>query len=273
MPSEVSDHYSRDGLIESVKQALMGLGKDLSALGVDDLAEIDQLHLRGAAATRELAERLALRADDRVLDVGCGIGGPSRLLAAGYGCRVVGIDITEAYCRLAREMACWVGLEDRLDYEIADALDLPFPAESFSAVWTQHAAMNIADKPRLYGEMRRVLKPGGRLALYDILQGEGGEILYPAPWARTPEISFPVTAEALRRHLEDAGFEVVSWQDSSAAARAWFRKRREKSAAGAPPPAGARLFIGEDYPLVLSNLARNLEEGRAATLEAVCRAV
>jgi len=108
MAAGVADHYSRDDLIERVRRALEGLGKDLCALTAADLGEIDQLHVRGAEATRELAARLDLRADERVLDVGCGNGGPSRLLAADYGCRVTGVDITEAYCRLAGEMAGWV---------------------------------------------------------------------------------------------------------------------------------------------------------------------
>lgn len=273
MPSDVASHYSRDNLTEAVRRGLQDLGKDLSALSVEDLSEIDQLHVRGAEATRELAEGLEVSADDQVLDVGCGIGGPSRLLAAGHGCRVTGVDITEAYCRLAQEMACWVGLEGLLDYRAADALDLPFVAGSFDVVWTQHAAMNIADKPRLYAEMRRVLTPGGRLGLYDVLQGDGGEMIYPVPWARKPEISFPVTAADLRRELEAAGFEVADWRDRSEAAREWFVKRREQAAEGGPPPVGAVVFIGEDYQVLLGNLARNFFEGRAAAVEVVCRAV
>jgi SAM-dependent methyltransferase len=273
VPEDVVSHYSRDNLVEAVQRALERLGKDLDALSVADLTEIDQLHVRGAEATRDLAAALELSADDHVLDVGSGIGGPSRILAADYGCRVTGVDITEAYCRLAQEMARWVGLDRLLDYRTADALALPFAAACFDVVWTQHAAMNIADKGRLYGEMRRVLKPGGRLGLYDVLQGEGGAMVYPVPWAREPAISFPATADDLRRHLAAAGFEIVAWRDRSAKARAWFRKRREQAAEGGPPPVGALVFIGEDYQLLIGNLARNLEEGRAATVEAVCRAV
>jgi SAM-dependent methyltransferase len=273
MPADVVSHYSRDNLVEAVRRALERLGKDLDALSVADLSEIDQFHVRGAEATRDLAAGLELSADDHVLDVGSGIGGPSRILAADYGCRVTGVDITEAYCRLAQEMARWVGLDRLLDYRTADALALPFAAARFDVVWTQHAAMNIADKGRLYGEMRRVLKPGGRLGLYDVLQGEGGAMIYPVPWAREPAISFPATADDLRRHLAAAGFEIVTWRDRSAKARNCFRKRREQAAQGGPPPVGALVFIGEDYQVLLGNLALNLDEGRAVAVEAVCCAV
>ncbi|MCG8554018.1 MAG: methyltransferase domain-containing protein, partial [Proteobacteria bacterium] len=204
----------------------------------------------------------------------CGIGGPSRLLAAGYGCRVAGLDLTEAYCRAARVMAGWVGLDGKLDYCAGDALALPFASSQFDLVWTQHVAMNIADKPRLYGEVRRVLKPGGRFALYDVLQGTAGEIRYPVPWARDPAISFPATAEALRAHLTAAGLEVLHWEDNSARSLDWFRGRRRQAAeGGGPPPVGPRILIGEDFQVLLGNLARSLEEGRAATLTAICRAV
>ena len=273
MPSDIASHYSRGNLVEAVRRALESLGKDLNRLSVADLSEIDQLHVRGAEATRELAESLGVSAKDHVLDVGCGVGGPSRMLAAGCGCRVTGVDITEAYCRLAREMARWVGLDGRLAYRTADALALPFAAAAFDVVWTQHAAMNIADKPRLYGELRRVLKRGGRLGLYDVLQGEGGDVIYPVPWARSPEISFLLGARDLRRLLGAAGFEIVSWRDRSPAACKWFQERRERAAQGGPPPAGALVFLGEDYQVLLGNLARNLAEGRVVTVEAVCRAV
>lgn len=270
MSERVEQHYSKDNLIEAVRDGLRSLGKDPANLGVADLSEIDQLHVCGLEATRELAARLCLTADLHLLDVGCGIGGPSRVLAADYGCRVTGIDLTEVYCRLAREMAGWVGLDHLLDYRTADALDLPFAAATFDAAWTQHAAMNIADKARLYGEIRRVLKTGSRFALYDVVRGPGAEVIYPVPWARESAISFLATPDDLRSHLEEAGFEVVSWRDTTAAGCAWFQKTRARAAESGLPPVGARIFMGEDFADLLANLYRNLDEGRTLTVEVVC---
>jgi SAM-dependent methyltransferase len=270
MNDRVEQHYSKDNLIEAVRDGLRSLGKDPANLGVADLCEIDQLHVRGLEATRDLAARLFLAAHLHLLDVGCGIGGPSRVLAADYGCRVTGIDLTEAYCRLAREMAGWVGLDHLLDYRTADALDLPFADGTFDAAWTQHAAMNIADKARLYGEIRRVLKPGGRFALYDVVRGPGGEVIYPVPWARESAISFLATPDDLLSHLEGAGFEIVTWRDTTAAGCAWFQKTRARAAEGGLPPVGARIFMGDDFADLLANLYRNLDEGRTLTVEVVC---
>jgi SAM-dependent methyltransferase len=272
MSASVEEHYTKDGLAEAVRAALAAAGKDLAVVTVEDLTMLDQLHVGGVEATRALAGALPLGPEARVLDVGCGIGGPSRMLAAEFGCRVTGVDLTAAFCRLAEELADWVGLADRVSYRAADALDLPFEAGAFDVAWTQHAAMNIADKAGLYRELRRVLRPGGHLALYDILAGDGGAPFYPVPWARDPAISHLVDPESLRALLEAAGFEVVSWRDRTAEGLDWHRARSQAMADGAPP-AGPRIFIGEDFAEILGNLRRNLEDGRVRILEAVCRAV
>lgn len=268
----VEQHYAIGDLVAALREALVRAGKHPSALTVDDLSGIDQMHVRGREATRELAQRIGLTADMRVLDVGSGVGGPSRLLAAEYGCHVVGIDLTAEFCRVASAAAHWVGLDDRLEYRHGDALAMPFPDASFDVVWTQHAAMNIADKARLYAEVRRVLKPDGAFAIYDILQGSQMPLHFPVPWAAGPEISFLVTPDALRDLLEAAGFRIESWRDTTQAAREATRKMDERiAAAGAAPPLGGALLHGADFPAKAHNLRRNLDEGRIVLVEAVCR--
>jgi SAM-dependent methyltransferase len=267
----VQAHYTRADLGEAILVALQQAGKDLNHLTPPDLTPVDSFHIRGRVATLELARAAGLEASHRVLDVGCGIGGTSRCLASEFGCHVTGIDLTEAYCRVAAMLTEKTGLADRIDYRQADATRLPFNDASFDVVWTEHVAMNIPDKARLYAEMHRVLKPGGTLAIYDILAGPAGPVVFPVPWARTPDSSFLVSPDELRELLQDAGFTVQSWDDTTDAARAWFVALAEKIRQGGLPVLGFHLLMGADFAAMAQNQRRNLEEGRIALAQIVAR--
>jgi ubiquinone/menaquinone biosynthesis C-methylase UbiE len=266
MPSPVNEavqtHYTRPDLGSVILAALEKAGKEVSRLTPEDLAPIDEFHIRGRAATLELAQAAGLDASQRVLDVGCGVGGTSRCLAKEFGCRVTGLDLTEEYCRAAVMLSARVGLTHLVDYRQGDATNLPFEDREFDVVWTEHAAMNISDKPRLYSEMYRVLKPGGRLAVYDVLEGPSGPVLFPVPWARTADTSFLVQPNELRNLLEGAGFTVSSWSDTTEAARAWFVSLAEKIRKDGFPPLGFHVLLGGDFQAMAQNQGRNLQEGR-----------
>jgi len=264
--SSVERHYTRGDLLERLLAALAATGKNLDALVAADLSPVDEFHTRGRDATDELAALAGITADLHVLDVGSGIGGPARHLAALHGCRVTGIDLTAEFVRAATALSRRVGLADRVSFVAGDALDLPFPAASFDVAWTQHAAMNIADRPRLYAEMHRVLRPGGRLALQDVLAGAGGPSHFPVPWARRPEDSFLVDEAMQRRLLVEAGFAVREWRDVTGVAADWFAARRARAQA---VPLGIGLLLGDDFPAMIANQERNLVEGRVVVLQAV----
>lgn len=261
---EIQAHYASSAIGEAILAALEKAGKDLARLTPEDLAPVDEFHIRGRAATLELARAAGLDSAKRVLDVGSGIGGTSRCLAAQFGCHVTGIDLTEEYCRVAATLSARVGLEAQVEYRQGDATNLPFADASFDVVWTEHVAMNIPDKPRLYREMHRVLKPGGTLAVYDILAGPSQPIVFPVPWARTPQTSFVVAPDEMRRLLEKAGFRILSWSDTTEAARAWFVAVAEKIRKDGLPALGFHLLVGADFAVMAQNMRRNLEEGRIA---------
>ena len=164
-----------------------------------------------------------------------------------------------------------VGLTDLVDYRQGDATNLPFNDGVFDVVWTEHAAMNIPDKPRLYREMHRVLKPGGTLAIYDVLAGPSGPVLFPVPWARTPETSFLVQPSGLRRLLEESGFTVSDWSDTTEAARAWFVSLAEKIRKEGFPPLGFHVLLGSDFQAMAQNQGRNLQEGRIVLGQVIAR--
>jgi SAM-dependent methyltransferase len=252
-----------------VEDALHRAGLDAPNLSWSDLAPLDQFHVRGLAATKELAAALPLAPGSHVLDVGSGLGGPARFLAAATGCRVTGVDLSAAFVEVATMLAERAGLADRVAYREADALALPFPEASFDHAWTQHVAMNIANRARLYGEIHRVLKPGGRLAIYDVVKGEGGDLIFPVPWARVPEISFLVTPDAMRAALTAAGFSELSFEDKTEPGLAWYAEQQARAAAGGRPALGIHVVMGPEFSGMAANLGRNLREGRARLVQVV----
>jgi SAM-dependent methyltransferase len=263
----VRDHYRATGLTERLKAVL---GPEQQRLTPQQLGALDQFHTRGLAATAELARLAGITADMSVLDVGSGVGGPARFLAANHGCHVTGVDLSEPFVEAARYLTGRTGQGGQVSFECASALTLPFGDGRFDAVFLQHVAMNIADRARLYREIRRVLKRGGRFATYDVVLN-GGEPhypvpYYPVPWARTPATSFLLTAAATREAIEPAGFRTLVWQDDSEAARAWITQLR---AAGPPPSPNLGVVMGPDFAQLAANLGRNLMEGRLGILTAV----
>lgn len=265
----VETHYARSDLGNVILAALEKAGKDLDCLTPEDLSPVDEFHIRGRTATLELAQAADLDSTKHVLDVGSGVGGTSRCLATEFGCRVTGIDLTDEYCRAAAMLSARIGLVDLVDYRQGDATRLPFDDSSFDVVWTEHVAMNIPDKAQLYGEMHRVLKLGGTLAIYDILAGPCGPVLFPVPWARTPDTSFLVRPDELRSHLEKAGFTVSDWSDTTDAARAWFVSLAEKIDKEGLPTLGSHVLLGTDFQMMAQNQRRNLEEGRITLAQVI----
>jgi len=267
----IKTHYTRSDLGNLILGALEKAGKDINRLTPEDLAPVDEFHIRGRAATLELARAARLDSTKRVLDVGSGVGGTSRCLAQAFGCRVTGIDLTDEYCRAAAMLSAQIGLANLVDFRQGDATNLPFDDGSFDVVWTEHVAMNIPDKPQLYREMHRVLKRGGTLAIYDILAGPSGLVLFPVPWARTPATSFLVWPDELRKLLEEAGFTVSDWSDTTDVARAWFVALAEKIREEGLPALGFHLLLGTDFQVMAQNQRRNLEEGRIVLAQIIAK--
>jgi SAM-dependent methyltransferase len=264
----VSDHYRASGLTDRLKTALTAFGPDEQRLTPQQLATLDQFHTRGLAATVELAKLAGIAADMSVLDVGSGVGGPARFLAAAYGCRVTGIDLSEPFVDAARYLTERTGQSERVSFETASALALPFDDGHFDVVLLQHVAMNISDRARLYREIRRVLKLSGRFALYDVVLKDG-DPHYPVPWARTPATSFLLTAAATGEVIEAAGFRTLVWQDDTEAAKAWIAQLR---ASRSPPSPNLGVVMGPDFAQLSANLGRSLMEGRLGVLTAVFEA-
>lgn len=269
--NEVSRFYSGSGgLVAAIGSALDAAGLDRAALQPADLAPVDEFHIRGRTATMEIVEALGLTADSHVLDLGSGLGGPARTLAELTGCTVTGVDLTPEFCEAATALSEWTGLSGRTRFQVGDATATDLAEEAVDAALTVHVAMNIADKPSLYAEAFRVLRPGGRFVVYDVLQGEGGDVHYPVPWASDPSTSFLATPEQMRDLLPAAGFEVLSEVDSSDESLAWFQHMRARIERDGPPPVTFATFLGDAFGQMAANQVANLAERRIRTVMFAC---
>jgi ubiquinone/menaquinone biosynthesis C-methylase UbiE len=267
----VVDHYGIRDLTGKIATALRAAGKDLAHLKTADLAAIDEFHVRGRSATLELAKGMELTAGCRVLDIGSGLGGPARTLAEVYGCRVTGIDLSPMFCETAQQLSRWVGLNEKVDFVEGDATALPYDAGTFDAAMTIHVAMNIEAKSAIYSNAHRILKPSRIFAVYDILQGEGGDVAYPVPWARDASISHLATPAEMRNLLQGAGFRIEAEDDSTEASQAWFKQAATAMTSSSSPPLGLRQFLGGDAAQMTLNQVRNLTERRIRTVSFICR--
>jgi ubiquinone/menaquinone biosynthesis C-methylase UbiE len=256
----IRSYWGRHGLGQAILDTLAAAGKDLAILTIDDLAPMDQFHSGGKGITVRLARLAGLPPGARVLDVGGGLGGPARTLAVEFGCHVTTVDLTESYVQAAEMLTARLGLSDRVTHHAGNALDLPFEAGTFDAVWTQNSGMNIANKQRLYAGFHRVLRSGGLLALQEPMAGPVQPPIFPVMWAHDMATSFLHTPAEMRALIEATGFRARTWDDVTAEAG---------SSTDAPAYSIQRLVMGDALAAITHAGRRNRDEGRIVMVQAV----
>ena len=271
---DVASHYSKGTLLSRLKAALRDDGVDPERPTIEALAPYDQFHSRGLEATLEMATLIRARPDHHILDVGSGLGGPARYVAKRFGCRVTGIDLTAEFCDVARHLTRLLHLEERVSFEVGNALAMPFRDASFDGAYSMNVSMNVADKSAFYGEIHRVLKPGGWLILSELAKGKGGELDFPTPWAASAASSFLSTPEATRRGLSKAGFEVTRLKTTLEESLAFGARSRAMVERGEKPPHRAVMLVhGEIASEAAANTARGLGDGRIVPIEVVAHKI
>jgi SAM-dependent methyltransferase len=250
----VTHHYGLGDLSTAILRALEDAGTDLDRIGPADLFPVDQLHAGGAAATRHVLDRLEVGPGMRLLDVGCGIGGTSRM-AAMAGAEVTGIDLTPEFIEAATSLTARTGLQDRVTYVTTAGESAPFEDGSFDAAVMVHVGMNIPRKTVVFSQVHRVLAPGARFAMFEQMRAADGDLPYPMPWAEDERSSFVETPDEYVAHLEAAGFTVEEVED------------RTGSTMGPPPPGGLSPMVVFG-PVFAERIGNNMAATKAGLLGA-----
>ena len=266
--NQIDVQYSTGLSRRDIEQALISAGLDLDHLQPADLGPLEDFHTMGRFATSQLVDIVGIANAHKVLDAGSGIGGTARYVADRWGCKVTAVDLTEEYCETARWLNHLVGLDEQITVRQADVTELPFADAAFQVVFSQHVQMNVADKTRLYGEARRVLATGGLLAMWDITQGEGGELEFPLPWADRPAVSHLATSDQLRATVESSGFAIEVWNDLTDQASALMQTLLTLP----PNPLGLHAFV-TDFAQKAKNLTAALTDGRLRVIQGVAQAI
>ena len=267
----INRHYGNFDLPARILDKLRSAGKDPEALTREDLAPFDEFHTGGRTSTRELSGLAGLRPGMQVLDLGSGIGGPARTLAAEFGAIVTGLDLTEEFCRAATMLTKLVGLADSVTFRHGNALDMPFPDQTFDVAWSQNTIMNIAGKEQLFREVHRVLRPGGVLALEAVFSGRMQGTIYPTFWASSDAINFLVPADEARSVLTQSGFAEEIWEDTTVPTLKAAQQRHAPTPVSGLPALGRDVIVMREVEKKIQNAVRNLEDGRIVTARGVFR--
>jgi SAM-dependent methyltransferase len=262
----IADHWGRGDVYHLILAALKKMSKPLDGLTLEDLAPVDHFHARGLPATVELADRLPIRAGQRIVDIGCGLGGPARYIARRFACHVSGVDITGPFVDAGNKLSALLGMEDRVTIEQGDGQRLPYRDAQFDGAYTQHVTMNVADRHAFFAQAYRVLKPGAFFALTEHGLGATGDLHHPVPWSEDGRGEYLVTPSETRALLQEAGFEDIDVEDTGARYIAGYRMSLEKAEKGGLP-----LLMGETALQKTRNSARNIEEGRTHPIQVLCR--
>ena len=279
--ASLTAHYQNGSdetqLWQRISDALENAGIQSGELNSALLAPVDQLHIGGRQATMRLLEKAALTPESHILEIGSGLGGASRLLADTLDAHITAVDITPSFTFACQQINRILGYSC-IHSICADACELDqLPDNSQDAIWSQHTIMNIPDKDRLLETLNRVLKPGGKLLLHEVIAGSNPEPLQlPVPWASSDSLSHLPDGESFQHQLAQAGFDVVMWDDITDSALQWRNKHTQREAGKSQQgdtqkcsPLSPLLVFGEQFLTMGKNIQQNLADSKISIVQAV----
>jgi SAM-dependent methyltransferase len=265
----VSRHYASYNVLARIRAGLAEMGHDPDRVSPEVLKPVDEFHIGGAEATSALLEKLSIRPEMQVLDIGSGIGGPARMIAARFGCHVTGVDLTPDFVKTARALSAMCGMADRVQFEVGSGVALPLGDASFDLALLLHVGMNIPDKAALFREARRVLRNMGTFAVYEVMRTGDGDLSFPVPWAETPDLSALETPETYRDAAKAAGFALEAEENRREVALDFFARLQAQAASSAPPPLGLHNLMGPTVNEKVANMIAAIRAGTTAPIQMI----
>ena len=256
----VENHYLVNNLYDNILEKLKSIGVGINEVKRTDLSRVDEFHVRGLEVSKELAQNI-ISNNLKVLDVGCGLGGPARMLADEKNCTVTGLDLSQEFIDTAKALSKLVNLDSKTTFLKGDALDLPFENNSFDVVWTQHVQMNILKKKKFYSEIFRVLKTGGKFLYYDIFKSSDNDINYPMPWASREDLSHLINITELEIIFNSLGFNSFSKKNQTNAGLNSIKQMLSNIKEFGPPKMGLNVLMGKDTKEKILNAFNHFDRG------------
>ncbi len=268
--TEIENFWTRGDLHSRINQAMLDSGLNNKKLEIEDLFPIDQYHARGIGATKDLGKRMPITKNQKILDVGCGLGGPARYYAKEFKCHITGVDITPSFIEIGNNFNRLTSMSTMVDLYVGNGEKLEFEDEVFDGAYSQHVTMNISDRMKFFSEIYRVLKKGSFFAFTEHGLGPEGDPIFPLPWADNQEMSFLLPLENTNAILKEIGFINIKLIETGDKYIEGYEKLIQKQPKSEKPTLGIHVIGGSSMHERSINSMRSIKENRTLPFEIVC---
>ena len=269
--SDIENFWTRGDIFSRVHQAMSETGLINKKLEIEELFPIDQYHARGIAATVDLGKRMPISKNQKIIDIGCGLGGPARYYAKEFKCFITGIDITPSFIEIGNEFNRLTSMSDNVELLVGNGEVLDFDNETFDGAYSQHVTMNISNREKFFSEAFRVLKKDSFFAFTEHGLGPEGNPIFPLPWANSLEMSFLLPPQKTISILKDTGFSDIKIIKTAEKYISGYEKLIKLKSENKKTVLGIHVIGGDSMNERSKNSMESIKENRTLPFEIVCK--